>query len=96
MQTLRARPAWLVLILVLMLALISGAAYALGRSLGYLPGVGLVEQGTPIRVLAETVSQTRDGITLTVQEAVLTSERTVIVLTLENLPMQTFMRPEDS
>lgn len=95
-QTLRARPAWLVLILVLMLALISGAAYALGRSLGYLPGVGLVEQGTPIRVLAEPLSQTRDGITLTVQEAVLTSDRTVIVMTLENIPSQAFARPEDS
>ncbi|GAB4474898.1 MAG: hypothetical protein Kow0088_11260 [Anaerolineales bacterium] len=96
MQTLRARPALLVLILVLVLALISGAAYALSRSWGYLPGVGLVEQSAPLRVLAEPVSQTRQGITITVQEAVLTSERTVIVMTLENLPDAALMRPEES
>ncbi len=95
MQTLRAKPALLILILVLTLALLSGAAYALGRSLGYLPGVGLIEQGTPIRVLAAPLSQTRAGITLTVQEAVLTSDRTVIVMTLENIPRQAFAPPQD-
>ncbi len=48
------------------LALLSGVAYAIGRSLGYIPGTGIVEQGAPIRVLAEPVSLTRDGITLTI------------------------------
>jgi len=96
MQRLKARPAVIVLLLILSLAMISGAAYALSRSLGYLPGVGLVEQGSPLRVLAEPLSQTRDGITLTVREAVLTGERTVIVMTVENVPWQAFANQEDS
>lgn len=96
MQRLRTRLVLIVLLLILSLALISGAAYALSRSLGYLPGVGLVEQGSSIRVLAEPLSQTRDGITLTVHKAVLTSERTVIVMTMENIPWQAFAHQEVS
>jgi len=36
--------------------LLSGVVYALGRSLGYIPGIGIVEQSVPIRVLAEPVT----------------------------------------
>lgn len=96
MQRLRARPVLIVLLVILSLALISGAAYALSRSLGYLPGVGLVEQGSPLRVLAEPLSQTREGITLTVHEAVLTSERTVILMTMENVPWNAFAHEAES
>ena len=95
-KRLQARPVFIVLILILSLALISGVAYALSRSLGYLPGVGLVEQGSPLRVIAEPISQTRDGITLTVHEAVLSGERTVIVMTIENVPWHAFANQEDS
>jgi hypothetical protein len=85
-QTLRKNPVLTVLIVLLALSLLTGVAYAIGRSLGYIPGIGLVEQGAPIRVLAEPVSITRDGITLTVKEAVLTSDKTIILFTLENVP----------
>ena len=95
-QRLRARPVLIVLLLLLSLALISGAAYALSRSLGYLPGVGLIEQGLPLRVLAEPLSQTRDGITVTVSEAILTGERTVIVMTMENVPWKAFAHGAES
>ena len=96
MQRVRARPVFIVLLLIISLALISGAAYALSRSLGYLPGVGLIEQGSPLRMLAKPLSQTRDGITLSVREAILTSERTVIVMTIENVPWHAFANQEDS
>src|SRR5512133_202111 len=59
MQTLRARPALMILLVLLALSLLTGVAYAIGRSLGYIPGVGIVEQGAVIRVLAEPVSLTR-------------------------------------
>lgn len=88
---LRTRPYTLILLLLLLLVL-SGVVYAVGRSLGYIPGIGLVDQSAPIRVLAEPVTQTRDGITLTVNEAVLTSSKTVIVYTVENIPQEKLSR----
>ena len=85
MQTLRARPALAILIVLIALSLLTGAVYAIGRSLGYIPGVGIVEQDTPIRVLAEPVSQTRDGITLTIDQAILTSDKTFIAYIVEGI-----------
>lgn len=85
MQTLRAKPALLILLVVLAFTLLSGVAYAIGRSLGYIPGVGLVDQTAPLRVLAEPVSVTRDGITLTVEQATLAFNKTVIVYTIEGV-----------
>jgi hypothetical protein len=95
MQTLRAKPALMILFVLLALALLSGAAYAIGRSLGYIPGVGIVEQGTPIRVLAEPVSVTRDGITITVTSATLAADKTVITYTIENVPWDALSHRED-
>ena len=88
MQTLRAKPALMILFVLLALALISGAAYAIGRSLGYIPGVGIVEQGASIRVLAEPVSVTRDGITVTVDQAYLTPDRTVLSYAVSGIPQE--------
>ena len=86
MQTLRARPALMILLVLLALGLLTGAAYAIGRSLGYIPGVGLVEQGASIRVLAEPVSLTRDGITLTVEKAFLTADKTTLTYSVDGIP----------
>jgi len=88
MQNLRARPALALFILLLALALLTGAAYAVGKSLGYLPGVGIIDQSAPIRVLAEPVSMTREGITVTVKQAALTADQTVVVYTVENVPWE--------
>ena len=65
MTILRTRPVVAMLIALLILLTLSGVAYAIGRSLGYIPGIGIVDQSTPIRTLAEPVSLTRDGITIT-------------------------------
>lgn len=94
MQTLRGRPVLAILIAVLALLLLTGVAYAIGRSLGYIPGVGIVEQGSPIRVLAEPVSTTRDGITLKITSAVLTSDQTVIEFKVENVPWEALSHDE--
>lgn len=61
---------------------------------GYLPGVGIVERSAPIRVLAEPVSLTRDDITLTVTDANLTADKTVVVFTLENVPWSALSHDE--
>jgi hypothetical protein len=94
MQTLRAKPALMILFVLLALALLSGAAYAIGRSLGYIPGVGIVEQGAPIRVLAEPVSLTQDGITVIVTEAILTQETSMVSFVVENFPWDAVSRDE--
>ena len=66
MKTSLTRPFVAVLITVLTLIMISGAAYALGKTLGYFPGVGLVENDVGVRFFAEPASETRDGVTLTI------------------------------
>jgi len=68
---------------------------AMKRLLGYIPGVGLVDSASPLRVLAEPVSQTREGITITVDEAILSSEKTVILFTVENIPFDKLSHREN-
>ncbi|MCC6499513.1 MAG: PD40 domain-containing protein [Anaerolineales bacterium] len=94
MTTLRARPLMAILIALFTLLVLSGVAYAVGRSLGYLPGSGLIEQGAPIRVLREPVSVTRDGITLTVNRAFLTSDGTDIYYFVSGVPHSAYPESE--
>jgi len=46
-------------------------------------------------MLAEPVSQTRDGITITITEGVLSADKTVIAFTYEDLSVDTPSQPED-
>jgi hypothetical protein len=85
-QTLRARPVLLALVVLLLLAILSGAAYALGHMLGYIPGVGFVEQNAPIRVLDEKLSVQREGITLTMKQLIADSARTVVMYRIKGIP----------
>ncbi len=62
--------------------------------LGYIPGVGIVDQSAPIRVLAEPVSQTRDGITITVTSATLTSDRTHVEYRIFGVPRSAYPNSE--
>ncbi|MDO9302843.1 MAG: DUF4179 domain-containing protein, partial [Anaerolineales bacterium] len=78
MQTLRARPVMAVVIVLLALSLLTGVVYAIGRLTGYIPGIGFVQTNS-LRVLAEPVSQTREEITVTIEQVVANSEKTIIV-----------------
>lgn len=69
---------------------------AMKRLLSYIPGVGLVDSGSPFRVLAEPVAQTRDGVTITVKEMVLSSDKTTIVYTMEGIPFASLSRQENN
>ena len=63
------KPAWAVAFVVALAILVlslPGVAAAVGRLLGYVPNVGLVENTGSLRMLAEPVSVTRDGVTLTI------------------------------
>jgi hypothetical protein len=96
------RPVWVTIIAILLLLAIALAAIgpqrviaAFRQLLGYIPGVGIVEQGAPMRVLAAPVKQTRDGITLTVTEAYLTTEKTILIYTIENVPFSALSHDEN-
>jgi hypothetical protein len=93
-SSLRLRPAWSIMFVILALLMIGTLVIGPQRVYAevlkfigiYVPGVGVVEEGTSIRVLAEPVTQTRDGITVTVHEAYLTDEKTIILYSIQNVP----------
>ena len=88
MQTIRTRPLLMIIIIILALLILTGIAYAVGMATGYIPGVGFVNQSSPIRVLAGPVSQTQDGITVTIEQVIVDSERTVVIYKTEGLTIQ--------
>lgn len=101
-SSIRLRPAWAISLVILCLIFIGTLVIgpqrvfaAVGRLFGYIPGVGIVKDDESFRVLAEPVSITREGITLTVTDALLTSEKTVILYTLENIPWTALSNEEN-
>jgi hypothetical protein len=78
------RLAWgmalIVVAILLTLALTSPTVVnALRRLLGYIPDVGVVEQRPSILVLAEPVIVERNGVTLSVEQAISTPEKTIVI-----------------
>ncbi|MCL5429284.1 MAG: hypothetical protein M1347_05725 [Chloroflexi bacterium] len=69
----------ILILVVALLAFSPTVARALQMLFGYIPGAGIVDQGSTILVLAEPVMIQRDGVTLTLELAVATSEKTVVV-----------------
>lgn len=65
-------------------------AAAIQHWFGYVPGVGLVRDGQ-IRVLTEPVSLTREGITVTVEQALVDPDHTVIVYKVEGMQPEMFV-----
>lgn len=91
------RPAWrialsfLVLLIASILLIGPDRVYAeILKMLGYIPGIGIVDQSQPIRVLAEPVRVTRDGVTVSVNQAVLTSEDTQIEFGYSGVPLSAY------
>ncbi|MGB7539481.1 MAG: DUF4179 domain-containing protein [Anaerolineales bacterium] len=68
---------------------------AILQLLGYIPGVGIVDPTYPIRTLAEPVTVTRDGISITVTSAVLTGDRTHIEYRIFGIPRSAYPDRED-
>lgn len=95
------RPAWVTVFLIAVLvvsilAIGPQRVFAAVRGLfGYIPGVGIVDQSAPIRVLAEPVSVTHDGITVTVTSATLTGEKTQIAYRIFGVPGSAYPDLED-
>ena len=83
MQTMRTRPLLMMVVAIVAILLLSGVAYALGRSLGYIPEVGIVDQSVPIRMLTEPIVMERDGITVTVIQVVANADSTFVSYALD-------------
>lgn len=82
MMTLRARPLTGILLALFLLAILSGVAYAIGRSLGFSPATGIVETSS-LRMLAESRILEQDGFRVTVIQAAVDSDHTVIQYQVE-------------
>ena len=70
MKLMQSRPLAALLIALIVLLLLSSAVYALGKVLGYIPGIGMVEQGSAMRTIENPVVVERDGFRLTVMNVV--------------------------
>lgn len=84
----------IVIALAVILVSVPGAATAMKRLFGYIPGVGIVEQGAPIRVLAEPVSATQEGVTVSVNRAYLTAEKTILDTGVSGVPLSAYPKGE--
>ena len=71
------------------------AVYAAVRRLfGYLPGVGIVDENAPLRILKQPVSDTRDGVTISVNSAILTSKETQLNFDVIGVPPSAYADKE--
>jgi len=80
-------PAYIVLLAMLIVVVI-GPQQVLAQMqalLGYVPGYGFVEIDD-IRVLPSPVSQTQDGVTMTIKQVLVKEENTYIVFSVDGLP----------
>ena len=84
------RLAWGLALAVLLIALLVASPQvveALKRLVGYIPGIGYVEQGSPLRMLAEPVMLEQDGLRLMIEKGAADPQRTVLLGQLEGFAM---------
>ena len=55
---------------------------------GFVPDVGMVDTSSPFRQLSEPVSDTKDGITITIESAFLSADQTIITYAMSELPAE--------
>jgi len=59
---------------------------AVCRLFGYMPGVGIIDENAPLRILKQLVSVTRDGVTISVNSVILTAQETQIDFDITGVP----------
>lgn len=82
------RPAWavaFVLLLALVIFSLPGIAAAIGRLLGYVPGVGLVENTGRLRILKESISVTREDVTLTISYVLVDKDHIELIYDVQGI-----------
>lgn len=86
------------LVLLLAAILVIGPQRVLAQVLdwlGYVPGVGFVDQEGGLRVLEAPVSQTRDGITITIEDGLIDAERTRLTFFFDGIRQELKSLSED-
>jgi len=63
-----------------------GISAGVQRLIGYIPGVGVVQVDDSLRALTAPVTASRDGVTITVRQAILSSDRTVVDFVVDGIP----------
>jgi hypothetical protein len=86
--------AWAVVLILLALALLTGVVYAVAHSLGFIPGVGLVDLEHAVRVLDKPVSGGNGQITVTVKQVIADSTRTKVTYRVAGIPWVERGRPD--
>jgi hypothetical protein len=86
MHTLCARPILAVLLVLLALAVLTGAAYAIGRLSGFIPGFGFVQDASQVQILDTPVQTTWNDLTLEVPTAFGDPTRFWVQATLSRSP----------
>jgi hypothetical protein len=76
----------LMVALALLILSVPGVTSAMRQWFGFLPGVGMVDQAEPVRVLQEPVSLARGGITVQVRQVYALPDRTVIQYSVSGIP----------
>ncbi|MFN8381275.1 MAG: hypothetical protein U0V02_05010 [Anaerolineales bacterium] len=82
------KPAWAFAFVIVVIALIASApaaVNALKKLFGYVPGVGLVDNSSGMRTLAEPAAVTRDGVTLTVTQALVYADHVQLVFEVSGI-----------
>jgi hypothetical protein len=82
------KPAWAIALALVLVVLVISApelAAAFGRVFGYVPGTGLVETTNGLRMLAEPVSVTREGVTVTVTQALVYVDHVELAYEVEGI-----------
>jgi hypothetical protein len=82
------KPMWVFAIVLVVITLIASAPIAvnaLKKLLGYVPNVGLVENTGGLRMLAEPVSVTREGVTVTVTQVMVYEDHVELTYEVEGI-----------
>lgn len=75
-----------VAVVIAILASVPAVVQAVKNLLGFIPGVGVVEQGTSLRILKDAVETTIEGTKITVSQAVTDADHLRLFYQVENLP----------
>lgn len=94
------KPAWALALILLVLGLFfSGprVVKALQQLFSYIPGVGLVESSSMVRVLTQPTSITRDGVTLTIEHVFVYEDRIELIYDVQGIdPSNNGTQAEDA
>jgi hypothetical protein len=75
---------------VLLLLALTGVAYAIGNLWGYIPGIGIVNRTGHFLILAEPVSQSRNGVTITASAALVSDGKALVVFKTDGISADQF------